>query len=474
MPIGQGYGDIFATNTPALDQLHNRLQQEQRQRAIQKERESIALDDEFAKNLYKIRDADADELTTLYSDWKNDYNRLQERGNKVTQQERADNLRKRAEIYKFGNKSISEKDWQETQGKAIPRDNKGYYVDDANDRMIELSKTPTNKITPQMRADLAYKFSIPDFEKYEKLATGDLKEIKGNPIKFGSEGHSGRDKFSDEIPVYRVANNPMKQYDIRLNSWLANNKQKNSIAVVQNSFTSDQEKEDLKNKYFAKIKTPEFIAAYGETPAFPESSRTQLGEAAMLQTMRSIVDAPNPKIRIDFTKNDQTKTEDSQAFALKKQAIHESNSNYRASLNKVRPSLGDYDILSIYDPKVQEIEIDVPTTGTNWLGKPNTSKQKVKVIYTKDIDGNDEKYFDGASPIRGKDGDYYIQRTDGDYEGANGKVIQRKTAAIKFMGNPAAYKGGVVNSGSNNPAPRKPTGVKDPKGRPSLSTFIKN
>ena len=267
-------------------------------------------------------------------------------------------------------------------------------------------------------------------------------------------------KRTPQAPRYeKVAGNPLKETEIidetfddggkRVIHARAADKYENSYSF--RSQVQNEVKDPIRRKQLGEL----FKNEFGVDPAMPE-------DYATAYTMELL----QPKISKVKSEYDKGAVMDRQEnFREKMFRIAESGRNYRASLNRVRPNLGDYDILSLYDPKVQEIEVEVPVGQQTWWNGQKVEKKKVNVIYTKDIDGNDEKYFEGADPISGKDGrTYYIRRDDGNYEGANNKVIQRTTAAIKFMGNPAAYKGGILNKdGGATQKPTKPN-TKPKKG----------
>ena len=298
----------------------------------------------------------------------------------------------------------------------------------------------------------------------EGSATFDLNKWLSSPKPFNQD--SFKKGFADikrnvkETVRENVPDDPLKVREIPIEKF-----DKEGLGVIANRSADKYENSfSFRTQVQNEVKDPirrgelakKFQDVYGINPSIPEDYAT----AYALELIQDKI-AGKPTL----VTNETAKADRSEAFRLKTQAISEAgkNSRFYAGLNRQRPGLGDYDILSLYDPKVQEIEIETPA-GKDFLGRPKTEKKKVTVLYKKDIDGNDEKYFEGATPYRDKnDQPYYIQRSDGDYEGNGGKVIQRTTAAIKFMGNPAAYKGGVL---TKEPVTRLPKNIKDTKIAP--------
>lgn len=463
------FGNDFFVNTPKLDQLEQRMYAEQKQREAKIGRDINALDEEFSKNVTNIRDADVDELTKAYQDYKLLSQAVMKQKKGVSPQEQMEVLRKKADMYKLINESKAEREREEMMGKRYAT-----KPDDFNDNAAELLITGRNLPIYKKKNYATKEGGVIDLTNPENLLWQD--KINWQPIlqKAGGtltpRGQIVKTKLpgglETEEVTYKGGSDPLEYYTSIIG---AMNTPRASQSLSNRYKFTPEEAQDITMKFEALQKDPAFKNAYGEIK-FPESSNLTEGtRTAKLLAMQNAINNPPTPSKKNIP-NKLAITNRNEAFQLKKQAISEAgkNSRFYAGLNRQRPGLGDYDILSLYDPKVQEIEIETPA-GKDFLGRPKTEKKKVTVLYKKDIDGNDEKYFEGATPYRDKnDQPYYIQRSDGDYEGNGGKVIQRTTAAIKFMGNPAAYKGGVL---TKEPVTRLPKDIKNTRMTPKPKPY---
>ena len=102
---------------------------------------------------------------------------------------------------------------------------------------------------------------------------------------------SKKGELYDDKEVYNVYRNPNEMYNnAYLQAFSMPNKEGFINTMLDPKNLSDAEKEDLKNRYFAKINSPEFKKVYGEVQPFPESAgQTDLGKATALMVM-GIVD----------------------------------------------------------------------------------------------------------------------------------------------------------------------------------------
>lgn len=141
---GHPYGSIFSADTPALDQLSNRLYQEQRQQEQQRKKEQAMLDEEFAKNMANIKDIDVPEISKLYGDWKLDAQDIMKSG-AVSPERQLANLRKKAEIYKALNSSKAEKQRDEEDAK-LGRTHPENLIDEYDKVLTQRRKTPTSQL----------------------------------------------------------------------------------------------------------------------------------------------------------------------------------------------------------------------------------------------------------------------------------------------------------------------------------------
>lgn len=107
------YGDIYIVNTPHLDQLGKDLRNQEIYRQRKSDADARATDNEFAKNLAKVRDADIADIEKGYGSWKEARINLQKLGNKATTQDRMRALEKHAEVMRAINDSAKDRQDEE-------------------------------------------------------------------------------------------------------------------------------------------------------------------------------------------------------------------------------------------------------------------------------------------------------------------------------------------------------------------------
>lgn len=321
MPNGFPYGNAFLVNTPALDQLSNRVYAEQQQRDLQRRQDNKMLDEEFSRNLSGIWDADIPELTKQYSEYKRAWQDLYKKKGGGTPEEQLDVLKKKADMYSTIGRSKEHRQWWEGKVKTIQSDKKGLFKDDAPQQLSSIRGLPSSKVDRDaIENNLLYPYSIPDFDKINKDAVGTLIERRSSPVQ------SKTDPLKDEVKVYKISNTPNQQFDKLLNTVVSKNLSRNFTGLVLHSMT-DNEKQDLINRYETKIQDPKFIEAYGQVQPFsPTALSTDLGQAVALQTMKNILDSPIPEPKIESAINAERKKKRDEDFSLQKQQIGFNNS----------------------------------------------------------------------------------------------------------------------------------------------------
>lgn len=372
--IQRPYGNSFLVETPALDQLSNRLYQEEQRRNQLRYQENKQLDEEFSRNLAGIRDSDIGDLTKSYGDYKLAYQQLMKKKGGGTPQEQLEILRKKADVYDIINKSKQDKTWEDAQAKQIMTDKKGIYADDAHQQLLQRRGTPLSQLNRDNDQNLLYKYSVPDLDKELKTARGTDKEVR-IPI-----GVDEKDPLKDKIEVYKVGNSPNQYFSSLLNDVVSKNQGRNFAGLINNKY-SDQELEDLTNRYEAKITDPKFVAIHGETKPFPPSAlQTDLGKAVAIQTMEEAVNYPlTPKVISEVNVERQTK--DRQKFAIEQQARAAKNSLARL-----------YVYANIQDRKPESVEKDINGLITNHIeeGRNNNGEVLVDNETYKSITGQDK------------------------------------------------------------------------------------
>jgi len=284
MPTPQPYGDIFAVNTPYLDKLSDRLYNEDQRREQYRQQQNQRLDDEFARNLSGIRDSDIGDLTKAYGDYKLAFQSSMKKRGGVTPEEQLQILRKKADVYDIINKSKQQREWETMQGKQIATDKKGIYSKDAHDKLMKRMGLPVSKLSEFDDNDLLYKYYVPDLAKELETARG-AKRKKELIL-----GVDEKDPLKDKKEIYDIRANPNEFYGNLLNQLATSNKAENFAGFKINQY-SDEELENLKNRYIAKVNDPKFKAVYGEVKDFP-AMNTRLGQATATQTMEEFADLP--------------------------------------------------------------------------------------------------------------------------------------------------------------------------------------
>lgn len=330
------YAGGFLVKTPYLDQLVNRLYAEQQQKNLQQRQDNKMLDEEFSRNLSGIWDADIPELTKKYSDYKQSWKNFYKKKGGGTPQEQLEVLKKKADMYSLLGNSKEHRGWWEGKVKTVQADKKGLFADDAAQQLVSMRGIPSSQVDRNaVEPKLLYPYSVPEFDKINKEAVGTLIERRGKPVK------SVTDPLAEETPVWKTGNTPNQIYEHLLGSIMSKNLGKNYAGLVLHSM-SDQEKEDITNKYVAKVNDPKFIAAYGEVKPFPQLAlETPLGQAVALQTMKNVVDTPIPEPKIEKVYNKEAIMNKQQELTLKRQkemaAIHDvytmKHIGYKAALD---------------------------------------------------------------------------------------------------------------------------------------------
>ena len=166
------FGDVFQIGTPYLDKLSDRLYAEQQRRQLQQERDAKVLDDEFARNMANIRDADIPDLAKAYGNWKLANQQLIKRKS-ASPEEQLDVLRKKAEMYNIISKSKAQREQEKLYGTDIVK-KPANYNDDAHLGLVNIMRTPVLKFGDQdPLSSLVY-----TGDKYKKAAE-DLKAALG-------------------------------------------------------------------------------------------------------------------------------------------------------------------------------------------------------------------------------------------------------------------------------------------------------
>jgi len=171
------FGDIYSIGSPYLDKLSDRLYQEDRQKKQQEVKSAKMLDDEFAKNMAGIRDADIPDLTKAYGDWKLANQVLMKKGN-ATPEEQLAVLKKKADMYNVLSKSKAQREAEKAQGTDVMKNPNG-YIEGAHGELIKIMNTPVSKIGDlDVFEPLKFKGNVTNFTPLLKAAAGTPKDME--------------------------------------------------------------------------------------------------------------------------------------------------------------------------------------------------------------------------------------------------------------------------------------------------------
>ena len=287
----QGYGEIFTIPTGGIDGIAKMVYQEQKQREQQKLQQDKALDDEFAKNVAGVKSSDIPEITKAYSDFKNAHINLQKKGQKATPQDQMDVMIKKANAFQAIN--ASKEDKARLAGYATMTnkpDTQHLYDPNASQYINEQLNTPTSKrVIENDDGKIKYQYAATNIDKEIKDAVTPPKGFETKKIELGIDPN---DPLKDKSTTYAVINQPNMVYD-KLFSSMHNRSDNDNWARGVLQSLNDDEKNQLRTDYEAKIASPEFKQVYGDVKPFNESAgNTRLGQATALKVMQAFVDLP--------------------------------------------------------------------------------------------------------------------------------------------------------------------------------------
>lgn len=331
-------GNAFIVETPYLDSLHNRLYNEQQQQRLQRQRDVAALDDEFTRNVANIKDADVDDLTAVYNDYKQSSQKLMKQKGGVDPKQQLEVLRKKAAMYKLINESKEEKEAIKLLGKAISSDAKGIYDAGAAARLSARLRTPTSKYGnysepgadgKPMPVDLRdanaylYKLGASDFSKDFETAAGRERDLTpDDPIQ------DPNDKFKMQQKTYKGKNNPIEYYNTLLPRIAGSKEQKDFVLRTQIDYPPEKVAA-LEQQFNELMKDPSYRKRYGlkDGDNIPLSSYdSDVAKAARIRAMQHAVDTRFTEGKPLALQNTEAITADRQKFAKEQQQRAHQNS----------------------------------------------------------------------------------------------------------------------------------------------------
>lgn len=224
--IQGAFGDIFTPNTSYTDKAAAQLYAEHKQRQMRQEQMNAALDDEFAKNLSGIRDADIPELTKAYTEWKVANQQAMKQRDGVPPEKQLDLLRKKANMYAVINGSKQFKQQEDEVGKGV-LSNPDVYEDDAHLKLMERRRMPLSQIAALGldKYDFKYKGTNTDFQKMLSSAAGQQKQVNAKEEPVDKEG------LQTKVTPYMYGNTPL-QFKESLLASLAQRKAGRDAAAI--------------------------------------------------------------------------------------------------------------------------------------------------------------------------------------------------------------------------------------------------
>jgi len=295
------FGDIYSVPTPerAVNAIAEKIYREKLMQDQQRRMEEKALDDDFGKNIARVKSVDVPEISQAYNEFKQAHIGLQKKGSQATPEDQMAVLLAKAKVDEKINGSVEDKEYLKLRANEGKSDKKGRYNPDFNLKIQGMLNTPTSKRNRDLDDDaLLFKYSFPDLTKVIGDAVG-----KGEEVKIPTGGKSIKGDLYNDENVYKKINDPNKVYNTLYTGIGSRPDHINFSRVVLDSIT-DQEAEELKTRYFAKINDPRFKAIYGEVKPFPESAgNTDLGKAVAIKTMQAVDVLPLDPIRTDSKLN---------------------------------------------------------------------------------------------------------------------------------------------------------------------------
>lgn len=446
------YGDIYMVNTPHLDQLGRDFYKQEQLDKQRKYQEAKASDDEFSKNLSKVRTADIPDFTDAYKQFKLANIDLMKKGDKATWQDRQNVLQKKADTYKILNNSVKENAvTEEARKDAILHPDK--YHPEALQILTQRNSIPISK----MQFDVPKSISSPegtahvditdpfntiqspddntDYNKSVNAAAGKL-QYRGNPVQ--KEIDNG---LSTETTRYKGLNHPS---EIAHNLLLNGDKWVNGFAK-KNQYT-DEKLADLTQKYETLRQTPEWKAAYPNDQPLPQSLfLTKQGRAIAGKSMEiAIGNALSSEVK-------NAKNEGAIMAAKNTEWDRRNKIGFKESLAKIAankaaglpPENTGYLSDNVADDAGENIAIPPPVAKN--LGLPE-NVEGYKIVYTDKVDPERlniirgyDKGQPGVAPLQVPQPNgstrsaFVVDIGTGDWLGNNGQKISREAVKDRYI-----------------------------------------
>lgn len=423
---GRAFGDIFTANTPALDRFGNQLYQDQKIREAQRAKQQQMLDEEFARNISKIKDADIPEAIQKYGDFKLKTQMLMRKKGGGTPEEQFDVLKSKGAFYDTVNKSKAQREDDIYLAKDMRQNWEKYDDDNAHNYLIERIQTPTSKLGLSSKykdekgnpVDLINNKSF--FYKGTNYNLGDaLKKAAGTPHNTPYQKEEDlAGGLGKSVTNYQFGNNPLA-YKEQLMGQLATAKGGRSAAALWTGIPQAQK--ELVDQMYNDTPLDKWEMVTGKRQIQPLIVNNPDNAAEQLA---------NYQAKLNFVSNEPVpmKTQqlyDRNSIMNKQEQNRREDATTRFNRAKVLVGLNkgagsgeaDFDVVGKYLPNAYQIDI-----GT---------KTPMSVINAKDIDPHDLKTITAGKvypkSINGKD--VFEVTNDGDLIGEDGQKISRESVA---------------------------------------------
>lgn len=438
------FGDIYTipTQERAVNAIAEKIYREKQLADLQKRQEVKALDDEFGKNLANVKSIDIPRIVEKYNKYKQAKINLNKKGDKATPDDQMAAMIAQADVGNSIGASREDKERIKNRIIEIKGDKKGKYKLDAHKTAAQLLNTETDKRNPDADDDLFYnQYSFPDLEKVSANMIGLPKEIK---IPTGKPSAKG-DLYDDELVLQRF-NHPNQMYNNAFLDVSKRNDKDHYERVISDSL-SDEEKQALKERYFAKVSSPEFKAIYGEVQPFPESAeKTELGQAVALSVMSAVDKLPIQPLRTENKLNSERakakdRKEDMEDWLAKNKLTYQQSLN-KIAANKQNGVSGSEDLGYVTDEYFanhgKSLTPDEEKFVTSIAGVTPKGYVEVSNIHPSDlpiIAGDRTKKEIRVEPVDLNGKMVYFVDADGNWIGKNGKIdreaVRRKRIETK-------------------------------------------
>lgn len=286
--VGGPYGDIFTVSTPAVDRQLAILHAEEQRKRAEQDKAIQDLDNEFSKNMYNIRDADAGDVAKAYVEYKTIAQDLIRRKGQVKPEDQYKLLQAKANVYGLINKSKTQRESEKLYaGEVAKKPNK--YVRDAHGKLISVMNTPVSKIgSNDPFADLPYKGNMNSFNKL-------LGDAVGKEIKLDDEITDNQKELRKDVTHVSRLNNAKEYYDKLVSGVVGS---QGADDFVRTFDVSDDQYNNVKRQYEQKMADPIIRKRLGmdKIDLPPDEGLTEVQKAAKFLAMQHQV-MTNPIIK---------------------------------------------------------------------------------------------------------------------------------------------------------------------------------